>query len=232
MHPPLHMTVGKKVAIIGAGGIGFDVAEFISHDHAHASSSTSVEAFAKEWGIDMKNETRGGVAGIKPCLPTLGMYPPPHMTCMHPPPHMTCMHPPPHMICLPTLGPREKIYLLQRKSSKHGDELGKTTGWIHRTVLKNKGVEMIGGVSYDKIDDAGMHTCTHARTHARTHTCSHARARARAHTCIYMYDIYMYMYLHIYLYKHISMIQAYTSRKRPRTVPRPLRYWTCILLLI
>ena len=192
--------VGKKVAIIGAGGIGFDIAEFISHDHAHASSSTSVEAFAKEWGIDMKNETRGGVAGIKPCLPTLG--------------------------------PREKIYLLQRKSSKHGDELGKTTGWIHRTVLKNKGVEMIGGVSYDKIDDAGMHTCTHARTHARTHTCSHARARARAHTCIYMYDIYMYMYLHIYLYKHISMIQAYTSRKRPRTVPRPLRYWTCILLLI
>ena len=57
--------MGKKVAIIGAGGIGFDVAEFISHDPAHASSSTSVEAFTKEWGIDIKNEARGGVAGMK-----------------------------------------------------------------------------------------------------------------------------------------------------------------------
>ena len=61
--------VGRKVAIIGAGGIGFDVAEFISHDVSHAAASTSVEAFAEEWGIDLSNEARGGVAGVKPKLP-------------------------------------------------------------------------------------------------------------------------------------------------------------------
>ena len=104
--------VGNKVAIVGAGGIGFDVAEFISHDARHASSSTSVQAFAEEWGVDLTNAARGGVAGLSPKKPTLG--------------------------------PREKIYLLQRKASKHGNDLGKTTGWIHRTVLKNKGVEMLG----------------------------------------------------------------------------------------
>eukprot|EP00277_Geminigera_cryophila_P006971 CAMPEP_0179430524 /NCGR_PEP_ID=MMETSP0799-20121207/15655_1 /TAXON_ID=46947 /ORGANISM="Geminigera cryophila, Strain CCMP2564" /LENGTH=724 /DNA_ID=CAMNT_0021207023 /DNA_START=50 /DNA_END=2224 /DNA_ORIENTATION=+ len=128
--------VGKTVAIIGAGGIGFDVAEFISHDKAHASSSTNVEAFAKEWGIDMSNEARGGVLGITPQLPTMG--------------------------------PCDKIYLLQRKSSKHGKDLGKTTGWIHRTVLRNKGVEMIAGVSYDKIDDAGLHITTKAKDGSKT----------------------------------------------------------------
>ena len=117
--------VGNKVAIVGAGGIGFDVAEFISHDARHASSSTSVQAFAEEWGVDLTNAARGGVAGLSPKKPTLG--------------------------------PREKIYLLQRKASKHGNDLGKTTGWIHRTVLKNKGVEMLGGVHYDRIDDAGLH---------------------------------------------------------------------------
>jgi len=130
--------VGTKVAIIGAGGIGFDVAEFISHDKTHASSSTNIEAFAKEWGIDMTNEARGGVFGVKPEMPTLG--------------------------------PCEKIYLLQRKASKHGSDLGKTTGWIHRTVLKNKGVEMIGGVSYDKIDDAGLHITKKAKDGSKTTT--------------------------------------------------------------
>jgi len=123
--------VGKTVAIVGAGGIGFDVAEFISHDKAHAASSTSVAAFAAEWGIDLKNEARGGVDGVAPKLPTLG--------------------------------PCDKIYLLQRKSSKHGNDLGKTTGWIHRTVLKNKGVDMLGGVSYDKIDDKGLHITQKAK---------------------------------------------------------------------
>ena len=68
------LQVGKKVAIIGAGGIGFDIAEFISHDPAHASSSTSVEAFAKEWGIDLKNEARGGVAGVAVDFFFLGIF--------------------------------------------------------------------------------------------------------------------------------------------------------------
>lgn len=107
----------------GAGGIGFDVAEFITHDASHAAPT--VESFAREWGIDMSNSTRGGVAGVEPHLPTLGQC--------------------------------EKVYLLQRKTSKVGESLGKTTGWIHRTVLKNKGVEMLSGCSYDKIDDAGLH---------------------------------------------------------------------------
>lgn len=127
--------VGNKVAIIGAGGIGFDVAEFITHDAAR-SSSTKLEDFAEEWGIDLTNQARGGVAGIAPKLPTLGR--------------------------------RERVVLLQRKKSKHGNDLGKTTGWIHRTVLKNKGVEMIGGVSYDKIDDAGLHITTTSKDGTKT----------------------------------------------------------------
>ncbi|KAG6576383.1 2,4-dienoyl-CoA reductase [Phytophthora cinnamomi] len=113
--------VGKNVAIIGAGGIGFDVAEFITH--VGESTSSSVDAFAREWGIDTTNSVRGGVAGVK------GSIPPP---------------------------PRE-VYLMQRKKTKHGQDLGKTTGWIHRLSLKHRDVKMIGGVSYDKVDDAGLH---------------------------------------------------------------------------
>ncbi|KAH7474317.1 hypothetical protein PRIC1_013557 [Phytophthora ramorum] len=113
--------VGKKVAIIGAGGIGFDVAEFITH--VGESTSSSVDAFAREWGIDTTNSVRGGVAGIKSSIP-----------------------PPPR-----------EVYLMQRKSTKHGKDLGKTTGWIHRLSLKHRDVKMIGGVSYDKVDGAGLH---------------------------------------------------------------------------
>lgn len=60
--------VGKKVAVIGAGGIGFDVSEFLMHKGV--SSSLSREVFAKEWGIDFENHPRGGVAGIKPEIET------------------------------------------------------------------------------------------------------------------------------------------------------------------
>ena len=52
--------------------------------------------------------------------------------------------------------PRQ-IVMLQRKASKPGEGLGKTTGWIHRTTLLSRGVKMIPGVSYQKIDDAGLH---------------------------------------------------------------------------
>ena len=114
-------TVGEKVAIIGAGGIGFDVAEYLTHEGK--PTSLDVSAFLKEWGIDGLNEVRGGVEGVEP-------------------------------VEMPN--PR-KVFLLQRKETKLGASLGKTTGWIHRTSLKNKNVEMLRGVAYRKIDDEGLH---------------------------------------------------------------------------
>ena len=113
--------VGKRVAVIGAGGIGFDVSEFLVHQGV--STSLDREAFWKEWGIDTQLQARGGVAGIKPQ---------------------------PH-------APAREVFLLQRKTSKVGDGLGKTTGWIHRTGLKNKQVQMLNSVEYLKIDDQGLH---------------------------------------------------------------------------
>ncbi len=111
--------VGKTVAVIGAGGIGFDVSEYLTHE----GSSPSVDApkFYAEWGIDTSYTERGGIKQ-------------------------------PHLEKAP-----RQVYLLQRKASKVGDGLGKTTGWIHRTSLKNRNVEMIAGASYNKIDDAGLH---------------------------------------------------------------------------
>ena len=114
-------TVGKKVAVIGAGGIGFDVSEYLSHEGE--STSQNIEAFMQEWGVDMSLQARGGIEGVEAKV---------------------------------TASPRE-IYLLQRKTSKVGNGLGKTTGWIHRSGLKNKGVNMIPGCSYTKIDDQGIH---------------------------------------------------------------------------
>lgn len=113
--------VGKRVAIIGAGGIGFDTSEYLSH--GEQTPSVDIPAFMKEWGIDMSLQARGGVEGMQP---------------------------------QPEASPRE-IYLLQRKSSKVGAGLGKTTGWAHRAGLMMKGVNMIAGASYDKIDDKGLH---------------------------------------------------------------------------
>lgn len=111
--------VGKRVAIIGAGGIGFDVGEYLSHQGA--STSLDKDAYMKEWGVDLSGSTPGGL--VEPqCEPS----------------------------------PRE-IFLLQRKTSKVGAGLGKSTGWIHRTVLKNKGVKMLKGVQYHKIDHEGLH---------------------------------------------------------------------------
>jgi len=113
-------AVGRSVAIIGAGGIGFDVAEFLSHDAGHAPSSLDIPAFMSEWGIDMQME---GPGGLKPESP------------------MT--------------SPRE-IWLLQRKPTPPGRDLGKTTGWVHRLALKRRGVRMLAGVEYLRIDDGGL----------------------------------------------------------------------------
>ena len=117
------VEIGSRVALIGAGGIGFDVAEFLSHSAESPDSSQSSEAFTREWGIDRTFEARGGVDGVK---------------------------------AQPPKSARE-IWLLQRKAGKPGKTLGKTTGWIHRLSLRHRGVNMLGNVSYDLIDDQGLH---------------------------------------------------------------------------
>lgn len=111
--------VGGKVAVIGAGGIGFDVSEYLTHEGT--SGSQDPEKFNREWGIDT---SYGEAGGLRPAEVESS--------------------------------PRE-VFLLQRKASKVGDGLGKTTGWIHRAGLASRKVKMIAAVSYERIDDAGLH---------------------------------------------------------------------------
>ena len=111
--------VGQRVAIIGAGGIGFDTASFLSH--SDRAGSLESDLFCREWGIDQTLQQRGGLTRAQP-----------------------------------QPSPRQ-IWLLQRKAGKPGAGLGKTTGWIHRSSLLARGVEMWGGVQYQRIDDAGLH---------------------------------------------------------------------------
>ncbi|WP_164141343.1 FAD-dependent oxidoreductase [Serratia marcescens] len=113
--------VGQRVAIVGAGGIGFDTAEYLSQ-HGVSSSLDQAE-FNREWGIDGRLEQRGGLAVQGPQAPQAA----------------------------------RQIYLLQRKTSKVGEGLGKTTGWIHRASLAMRGVKMLNSVSYRLIDDEGLH---------------------------------------------------------------------------
>ncbi|RMD48700.1 MAG: FAD-dependent oxidoreductase, partial [Alphaproteobacteria bacterium] len=113
--------VGERVAIIGAGGIGFDVAEFLTH--TGPSPTLDVQRWLREWGVTDPELAPGGLDPEGP-------------------------HPEP--------SPR-KVTMLQRKPEKLGRRLGKTTGWIHRAQLQMKGVEMIGGVNYERIDDEGLH---------------------------------------------------------------------------
>ncbi|MET4672344.1 NADPH-dependent 2,4-dienoyl-CoA reductase [Streptomyces microflavus] len=111
--------VGDRVAIVGAGGIGFDVAEFLT-DGGDAAS-LDAETFFRQWGVDTSYAERGGLrAPERPRTP-------------------------------------RTVHLVQRKTTKVGAGLGKTTGWIHRTELRHRGVEMIAGASYDLIDDEGLH---------------------------------------------------------------------------
>lgn len=114
-----NLELGKKVAVMGAGGIGFDMCEFLTHEGP--SLTLDKEAWMKEWGVDGSNQTRGGLL--------------------------------PQQI---EESPR-KVYMLQRKASSFGKGLNKTSGWVHRAVVAMKGVETIGGVSYDKVDDEGLH---------------------------------------------------------------------------
>jgi 2,4-dienoyl-CoA reductase (NADPH2) len=108
---------GNNVAIIGAGGIAFDVAEFITN----TVKSVDANAFADHWGIDLSMKFDGGLKTMN------------------------------------NESPIRKVYMLQRKIRKSGADLGKTTGWIHRASLKRKAVTMLAGVTYDKIDNDGLH---------------------------------------------------------------------------
>ena len=114
--------IGTRVAVLGAGGIGFDVAELLSH--AGTSASVDIDVFARQWGIDFRNHPRGGVTGVQPEVAKSN----------------------------------RAITLLQRKSDPVGKSLGRTTGWTHRLTLTRRGVRMVNGVEYLKIDDEGLHT--------------------------------------------------------------------------
>jgi 2,4-dienoyl-CoA reductase (NADPH2) len=110
--------VGRRVAVIGAGGIGFDVCELLSHG---AGGGSELDRYRQAWGIDPQYRARGGV-----CPP------------------------------MEAAGDRQ-IWLLQRSQTKIGDKLAKTTGWIRRATLARRGVKMLAGVHYERIDDAGLH---------------------------------------------------------------------------
>jgi 2,4-dienoyl-CoA reductase (NADPH2) len=112
--------VGKRVAIIGAGGIGFDVGEYLLHDPSHRLP-VPVAEWTRQWGVDLEARTGGGLVAAEAPAPV------------------------------------RQIYLLQRKTSKLGAGLGKTTGWVHRATLARNGVVMMAGVQYDRIDDQGLH---------------------------------------------------------------------------
>lgn len=111
--------VGETVAILGAGGIGFDVASFLTEPER--DTSRDPEAFFDAWGVDTDYTTPGGLKA----------------------PERT--------------RPARRVALMQRKTSKVGENLGRTTGWIHRAELMHRGVEMLPGVTYHRIDDAGLH---------------------------------------------------------------------------
>lgn len=112
-----HKQVGKRVAIIGAGGIGFDVAEYLT---TAESPTLSVAEWSAVWGVDQHYQERGALTAPKP-------------------EHST-----------------REVYLLQRKTSKVGAGLGKTSGWVHRATLAKKGVKMLAGCSYKEITDKGL----------------------------------------------------------------------------
>jgi 2,4-dienoyl-CoA reductase (NADPH2) len=111
-------AVGPRVAVVGAGGIGFDVAEFLVHSAPPAGEG--LQRWLAEWGVADPERARGGVVEPAP------------------------------------LPPARQVWLLQRKASRPGAGLGKTTGWIHRAALKMKQVEMLASVNYEQVDDQGL----------------------------------------------------------------------------
>ena len=116
------VTAGENVVVIGAGGIGFDVSEFLVHSEAATAQTPDLAHWLKEWGVGDPEEIRGGVLAEGP----------------------------------QPAAPARNVTLLQRKAERPGKRLGKTTGWIHRSTLKMKGVKMIGGVNYEAITEEGL----------------------------------------------------------------------------
>jgi 2,4-dienoyl-CoA reductase (NADPH2) len=112
--------IGSRVAVVGAGGIGFDVSEFLTHSGERGVAQDR-ESWMREWGVGDPVHNRGGLA-----------------------------------VAAPDVSPRQ-VFLLQRKASRIGAGLGKTSGWVHRAALKARAVEMINGVNYERIDDDGLH---------------------------------------------------------------------------
>ena len=132
------VPVGKAVAVIGAGGIGFDVSDFLTHVHEDGHAHTpmpdgavpapkvdtrAVQEYLKEWGIDTDITTGGMLPAAQVAKAS---------------------------------ATARKVYLLQRKKGKLGAGLGKTTGWIHRTVMKKRGVEELSGCKYVEVNDSGL----------------------------------------------------------------------------
>ncbi|WIX80354.1 NADPH-dependent 2,4-dienoyl-CoA reductase [Amycolatopsis carbonis] len=115
--------VGSRVAVIGAGGIGVDVSEFLT-----SSTSPDRDEWMAEWGVTDPELAPGGLG-----------------------------------VARPSPSPRT-AYLLQRKKTPIGAALGKTSGWVHRAALKAKGVEQISGVTYERVDDAGLHVTVDGKT--------------------------------------------------------------------
>ncbi|TWG90242.1 2,4-dienoyl-CoA reductase (NADPH2) [Nocardioides sp. J9] len=116
------VDVGQRVAVIGAGGIGFDVTELLAHEDGE-----TLEEWKAHWGVADPAVVRGGVTDKTP------------------------------------RAPKREVWLLQRKESAQGKGLGKTTGWVHRAVVKDLGVHQLSGVSYDRVDDAGLHITVDGR---------------------------------------------------------------------
>ena len=110
------VEAGRRVAVIGAGGIGYDVSEFLLEDQ-----HKKLPDWQAQWGVTEDPTAPGGLTGKRPAEP------------------------------------RRQVYLLQRKPAPLGKGLGKTTGWVHRAALKDAQVELIGGATYERIDDDGLH---------------------------------------------------------------------------
>lgn len=113
--------IGHRVAVLGAGGIGFDVSEFLTTPGGEDSPSLNLKEWEQEWGVTEDLETPGFLTKPRPEAPL------------------------------------REVYMVQRKASRQGKSLGKTTGWVHKAAVKGKKVEQISGATYEKIDDAGLH---------------------------------------------------------------------------
>ncbi|WP_026469728.1 NADPH-dependent 2,4-dienoyl-CoA reductase [Aliivibrio logei] len=108
--------LGQKVAVIGAGGIGIDVATMITEPE-----NQTLDSWLQEWNIDKNIEFEGG---LKPQQ---------------------------------TDKTTREVWLMQRRSGSVGKGPGKTTGWIHKRTLEKRGVNMLAGVEYLKVNDEGLY---------------------------------------------------------------------------